>query len=175
MGRSVSRLLTGVLIGSAELAEAQPAAGEEVQRTYVVKDETTSAGPNRALLHSGIWTLGLAYAPALIVATQSNRDADKRLYIPVAGPWLDLANRGRCPTNETCNHETTNKVLIAADGVFQGIGALNIIGAFLFPETHTVRIGSSRRSESARASAPSVTIVPTKIGSAYGLAATGTF
>jgi hypothetical protein len=176
MRTSTARFVVSALVGiSAVIARPKPAMAEEVQKTYVVKDESTTTGPNRALLRSGIWTLGLAYVPALIVATQSERDADKRLYIPVAGPWLDLASRGRCPANETCNHETTNKVLIAVDGVFQGIGALNIIGAFLFPETRTVTVGAASTSPRGRGGAPSVRVIPARIANAYGLMATGTF
>ncbi len=157
---------------------ARTARGDEVvtPKRYVLKDETVSSGPNRALLHSGIWTLGLSYVPAVVVAAESNRVADKRLYVPVAGPWLDLASRGSCyPNNTPCNHETTNKVLIVVDGIFQGIGALNIVGAFLFPETRTVTV-SSAAPEGKRVSSLTVHLVPAQVGGrAYGLAAIGTF
>jgi hypothetical protein len=31
-----------------------------------------------------------------------------------------------------------NKVLLVADGLFQGFGALQVLGGFLFPTTRTV-------------------------------------
>jgi len=141
----------------------------------VTRDEAATTGPNRALLHSGIWILGLSYVPAVIVAAESNRYGDKRLYIPVAGPWLDLTTRSNCSMNAACSNETTNKILIVVDGVFQGLGAFNIVGAFVFPETRTVAVSSSERSNT-QTSTLSVHILPARVGrGAYGLAAVGTF
>jgi len=159
------------LIGSTSIAKAQD---EVAPRRYVVKDEAVSTVPNRPLLHSGIWILGLSYVPAVIVAAESKREGDKRLYIPVAGPWMDLASRSNCPANATCSNETTNKVFIVIDGVFQGLGAFNIVGAFVFPETRTVAVGTQKRSEPS-VSSLSVHLRPIKIGGNYGLAAVGTF
>jgi hypothetical protein len=140
-----------------------------------VKDEVATTGPNRTLLHSGIWILGLSYVPAVIVAAESSRDGDKRLYIPVAGPWMDLAARSSCPPNLSCNNETGNKVLIVVDGVFQGIGALDIVGGFIFPEKRTVTVRESARGEH-QLSPPSFRIFPARVSAgAYGLAAVGTF
>ena len=142
---------------------ATASAQESASRAYVARDHIETKGPNRAMLHTGIWTLGLAYVPAVIVATQSERSADKNLYIPVAGPWMDLATRGTCPSNRTCNNETLNKVLIVTDGIFQGVGALNVIGSFLFPETRITTTTALR-------------LRPTRLpGGAYGLMAIGTF
>ncbi len=173
MSSSAATTLLSVSVSFTVLAGLpKKACADEVAKKYVVRDEATTTGPNRALLHSGIWTLGVAYVPALIVATESSRAADRRLYIPVAGPWLDLSSRGKCPANDTCDHETTNRVLLAVDGVFQGIGALNVIGSFLFPETRTVTVGS-KHPEDKRAF--SVHLTPTRVDGAYGLAAVGTF
>lgn len=63
------------LTGSTRTAKADDAA---VGRPYVVKDQPVTTGPNRALLHSGIWILGLSYVPAVIVAAESNRGGDSR-------------------------------------------------------------------------------------------------
>ena len=73
---------------------ARTARAEEVvvQRTEVTTDQTSTTGPNRTLLHSGIWVLGLSYVPAIVVAAESSRSEDRKLYIPVAGPWMDLAS-----------------------------------------------------------------------------------
>ncbi len=159
------------LTGSPNISRAQDGTAP---RPYVVKDQTVSTVPNRPLLHSGIWILGLSYVPAVIVAAESNREGDKRLYIPVAGPWLDLASRSNCPSNVGCSNETSNKVFIVIDGVFQALGAFNIVGAFVFPETRTVTVGSSERSATS-VSSLSVHLRPIKIGANYGVAAVGTF
>jgi hypothetical protein len=66
-------------------------------------------------------------------------------------------------------------VLIVVDGIFQGIGALNIVGAFLFPEKRTVTVSLSAPRET-RVSSLSLHVLPAQVGaSAYGLAAVGTF
>ena len=82
---------TGIV---ALLCLTQTARGADVvaPHQYVERDETVSSGPSRTLLNSGIWTLGLSYVPAVVVAAESARDADKRLYVPVAGPCMTAAN-----------------------------------------------------------------------------------
>jgi hypothetical protein len=97
--------------------------------------------PNRYLLRSGLFTLGASYVPALVVAVTSGRSEDNHLYAPIVGPWLDLAARGGCEGD--CDGETVNKVLLVTDGVFQGLGALQIVGALLLPEKPMVTVTSS--------------------------------
>jgi hypothetical protein len=112
--------------------------------------------------------------PALVVAIQSDRKGDDYLYYPVAGPWLDLANRERC---STCNHETLNDVLLVTDGVFQGIGALQILGAFMLPEHRTV-YGTTRQARStapAPLPRPRLQLKAARVSSGYGVQATALF
>jgi hypothetical protein len=131
-----------------------------------VVTETVTTTPNRSLLHSGVVTLALAYVPAFVVATESSLEADQALYVPVAGPWIDLANRD-C---STCTNETANKVLLVTDGIFQGIGALNILGAFVFPETRVVT-AREKPAQVAR-----LRLSPGRFGSgSYGVLASGAF
>ncbi|HET9954034.1 MAG TPA: hypothetical protein VFQ61_06005 [Polyangiaceae bacterium] len=129
--------------------------------------------PDRALLSSGLWTLGLSYVPAFVVAVESPRSFDNHLYIPVAGPWLDYGKRS-CVD---CKNETVNKVLLVTDGVFQGIGALQILGAFLFPETHTSTTTDAAKDKPRRtAGIASVRVVPSRFETgAYGLTAKARF
>jgi hypothetical protein len=88
------------------------------------------------------------------------------LYAPVAGPWLDLANRGECPPSSSCGNETAYKALLIADGVLQGVGVLQVISGLLFPVTHSVTTVES---------AVHVRIVPRVGREGYGLTAVGTF
>ncbi|HWO11814.1 MAG TPA: hypothetical protein VNN80_20115, partial [Polyangiaceae bacterium] len=69
-----------------------------------------------------------------------------------------------------CDSETVNKVLLVTDGVFQGIGALQIVGAFIFPETRAVTIAHSDGTP-----AVSFTVTPAHIAGGRGLLATGEF
>src|SRR5262249_55217274 len=73
----------------------------------------------------------------------SNHDGDHHLYVPIVGPWLDIANRGNCPVNNTaCDNETTNKVLLGIDGVIQGASAVAVVYGLLSPPTarHTTTV-----------------------------------
>ena len=157
----------GALLASSLWVSAADA--QTVVTTRASSRETVvSGGPNSALLGSGLFAFGVPYVASVVVASTSSEGADKNLYIPVVGPWTDLANRGGCGGfgQRSCDNETANKVLLVADGIFQGIGALEIVGAFLMPETRTVTVASE----------PRVVVGPSSVGrTGYGLAAVGTF
>jgi hypothetical protein len=85
----------------------------------------------------------------------------------VVGPWIDLADRTRHDTGPRTGTETTNKVLLAADGVFQVVGALSIVAGLVYPETR-VSYGSGQK--------PTWQLSPVRLGrNGYGLAALGRF
>lgn len=65
-----------------------------------------------------------------------------------------------------------NKGLLIANGIFQGLGALDIISAFVFPETVTVT--RAARGEMPPAIAK-LQVGPSGVGTGYGLAAIGAF
>jgi hypothetical protein len=110
-------------------------------------ETVTTTGPNRELLHSGILAFTVPYAVSVVVAATSDRSEDKHLYIPVAGPWMDFANRSGCghEGEPSCDKETAYKVLLVGNGILQGIGALEILGSFVFPETRTVSAKTEQR------------------------------
>ena len=157
-----------IIVAAASTAQAQDTV---VVETTAKPAAVESSGilPNRSLLRSGLFTLGASYVPALVVAIESDRPADDHLYAPIVGPWLDLAHRGDDCDGE-CEGETVNKVLLVTDGVFQGIGALQILGSFVFPETRAVTIAHADGTP-----AVSFTVMPTKITRGSGLVAMGKF
>ena len=167
----VTKAACGALAATAALtwANASFAQGPDVP----VVESRSYAGPNRALLGTGIVTFGLAYIPAVVVAGESNQPADHHMFVPVVGPWLNLGNRPDCGVgNVSCDNETTNKVLIAADGVFQGLGVLAVVGSFLSPEHDQV----VTRTASREPEKPSLHFAPAQMGSGgYGLRAFGKF
>src|SRR5258708_35038135 len=55
---------------------------------------SAQAGPNADLIGVGIFTIALPDFASVGVAMGSDIDHD--LYIPVAGPWMDLAHRPDC-------------------------------------------------------------------------------
>ena len=132
------------------------------------EESVTTTGPNATLLKSGVVALAVPYLASVIVASQSDRQEDKNLYIPVAGPWMDFANRGGCggQGEPACSTETAYKVLLVGSGVLQGIGALEILGSFIFPETRT---------ETRASTAPRFVASPYMTGTGYGMSAVGTF
>jgi hypothetical protein len=157
----VSALVTcGGLLAFGGVASAQ-----SVQRETV----TEKGGPSHSMLFSGVGTFGISYGAAVVVAATSDLDADHRMYVPFAGPWMALSGRGPCGvgTPRTCDAATADKVLIIADGVFQGLGGLLIVESFLNPETRTVT--------RARAEQPTIRVTPLVGSNGYGLAAFGNF
>ena len=102
-------------------------------------------------------------SPALIVAINSDRSADKYLYAPFAGPWMDLAARD--------GGGKTAKTLLVVDGVFQTIGAIQILASFMF----TGGAGTAKSDGSSSVTSPTV-VAPAKLASdGYGLVAVGSF
>lgn len=119
--------------------------------------------PNRAALGLGAGVLGAAYVPSFISAASSGRNGDQYLYVPVAGPWIDLASRGGCgPVG--CGREAIYKTMLVVSGIAQAYGAAAIVTAFLAPETRSVPVTTGAR------------VVPTTMGkSGYGLSLVGAF
>src|SRR5262245_24136125 len=67
---------------------------------------TKERTPNAGLITSGVMMFGIPYASSVIVAASSERAGDKNLYLPLVGPWMDLANRGHC-FGPRCDSETS--------------------------------------------------------------------
>jgi hypothetical protein len=148
---------------------AQPA---PVVQTVPAEEEreivTEKGGPSTGMLTSGIVVFGVSYGSAVLVGATSDRDSDRHLMVPFAGPWISLADRDGCnATSEDCDGETLNKVLIGADGVFQAVGGLLVIGAFLNPQERT----TSRTN----VSQASLQVTPAVGNGLWGLAAFGKF
>lgn len=135
------------------------------QEPVIDAETTRKSVPNRPLLVTGFLLLAASYAPAAIIAASSDREADDKLYYPVAGPWLDLNHRG-CAANP-CDNNDLNRGLLVADGIVQGAGALGILLSLVVPERttrHWYLIGNRE-----------VLVAPAVSGSQLGLHAVGRF
>jgi hypothetical protein len=156
----------GTWVAVAATLVGLPAHADGPPATVRADVTTEGSAPNSYMLGAGIGVLGLSYGSAVVVGATSARTGDQTLFVPIVGPWFDLANRPACGIGVTYNDENTAKVLLVTDGVFQAIGALSIVGAFLSPErkeVHTVRSASVR-------------LVPAYLGArGSGLLAVGTF
>lgn len=151
---------------SADVVATMPAPPAMTETTT-----TTYAGPNRGLVFGGLFMLGAPYIASVIVASESDHPGDNKLYIPVAGPWLDLGQRGDCSSaTMNCSNEPMNKAFLIGDGIFQGVGALSLVVGLMVPERHVVH----RVVRSADAK-PSVRFAPVTYRGGSGLAAFGSF
>lgn len=140
------------------LAQSEPRYGPPPRRDVITVEER---GPNPALLSGGAALFGLPYAGSVMIAAVSGSDADARLYVPVVGPFLDLAARPSCGDYGCPPGETASRVLLVGNGILQTIGVLQIAGALLFPETR--RITRTLR------------VAPMLGGGTVGLTASGAF
>jgi hypothetical protein len=143
------------LLGTAVTASAQ--------QNVVVAEQGGSRGPNAYLFSSGLVTTGLSYTPALIVAINSDNSADKYLYAPFVGPWMDLAARD--------GGSKAARTLLVVDGVFQTIGAVQIIASFIFTGSSNSAAASSSSSVASQ-----TVVAPARMANdGYGLVAMGSF
>jgi hypothetical protein len=121
---------------------------------------------NRPLFVSGLILFGGTYAASAIVAGTSDRPEDEKLYYPVAGPWMNLADRD-CNTRP-CANESLDTALLIASGIGQGLGALGVVTSLFVPEKTTRNwylIGNSEWQ-----------VAPTNMGRyGYGVGAAGRF
>lgn len=133
-------------------------------------ERTVEHRPNRTLLSTGIGIFVVSYGASAVAGAISDRESDKNLFIPVVGPWMDLADRS-CGTAEPCgNREDVNKAMIITSGVVQGAGVLMALGSLILPETTSV---TEKRTTAKNK--PTVAVSPVSFGAGAGLGAVGRF
>jgi hypothetical protein len=126
------------------------------------------------LLGTGLFLLAVSYLPAVSVAASSSVAADQHLYAPLAGPWIDLAQRPVCSPPANCEAEQTNRALLETSGILQGVGAFLTLVGLLTTDDEDTQWQAPKHVNAAKAEPVHVT--PTQFGSAgYGVAAFGKF
>lgn len=106
--------------------------------------ETVYDSYNAPVFTSGaLMFLGSYGASVIVAASAGDNERDNkgtnRLYVPIAGPWLALNDRPSCPVaDENCDNETTKKVLLVVDGLFQAAGVVGMIDGILDPSSHRI-------------------------------------
>jgi hypothetical protein len=160
--KAVSEVTTTTTQPAVEVAPPPPTSpiidsGGTESTTYV----------NRPLLVTGLVLFAGTFGTSVGVAAENNRPSDNpNLYIPVAGPWMDLAQRD-CSVAHPCVGEPGNKALLILDGIGQGLGVVAIVTSFFVPEKksrHWFFVGSD-----------TVHVTPTALFTGYGMAAVGRF
>jgi len=114
----------------------QPAAPRTV--TYVQPEgEEVYDSWNAPVFATGALVFAGSYGAAAIASGMSDHPGADRLWVPVAGPWLALNDWGNCPIDQArCDSNTTDKVLLIADGVFQAAGIITMIDGLMSPSHH---------------------------------------
>lgn len=133
-----------------------------------VTERTTEKRPNSTLLSTGIGLFVLSYGGSVVGGAVSDRDEDKRLFIPVAGPWMNLADRSCTAANPCGENEDVAKAMVVTSGVVQGASVLLALGSLIIPET-------TRTRERSKAAGPSIKILPMSFTTGAGIGAVGRF
>jgi hypothetical protein len=160
---SISKTFTRIAIATTTLGlvalSSTPASAQEATEVEIIR-------PNSQLLVGGLAIVGASYIPAVAVAATSEHPGDEHLYIPVAGPWLDLAYRGGCEPN-SCATEGVYKGLLVTAGIAHAVGVGLIVSSLLVPEEHVRRTTSTPRKPM---------VLPAQMGKAgAGLTVVGSF
>jgi hypothetical protein len=113
--------------------------GDGVEMRGILAPEESASGVGRVestratgALVGGLVLLALSYGPSVYVGAQASQDYDRALSVPVAGPWIDLAERPTCVPPVTpykspidpCIWETGARVALVASGSVQGLAAI---------------------------------------------------
>lgn len=132
-------------------------------------ERTIEHRPNRTLLSTGVGVFVISYGASVVAGAVSDRDADKNLFIPVVGPWMDLGDRG-CDAVSCGGNEDISKAMIITSGIAQGAGVLLALGSLVIPETTSV----TEKRTSAKVK-PEVHVAPVSFRAGAGLGAVGRF
>jgi hypothetical protein len=148
--------------------------GNDSSLRPILGEQTTYQAPNGPLLLGGVALFLGSYAPAVIAAAVVNTSFDNNLYIPLVGPWLDIANRPSCGgrLEPRCTSEGGRKAILAVDGVLQGVGAVATVMGLVLAGKHT-EIVTARADRTPKAH---LSVVPSQMGrDGYGVVAFGDF
>ena len=110
-----------------------PSAGAQSRETV------TTTGPNRELLHGGIWRSACPTSPRS--SSRPRAIAPRTSTFTSRSPPLDGSReRSGCGNagEPSCDKETAYKVLLIGNGILQGVGALEILGSPFPGDAHRV-------------------------------------
>jgi hypothetical protein len=134
-------------------------------------ERTVHHRPNRVLLGTGTGIFVLSYGASVISGAVSNREEDKNLFIPVVGPWMDLADRN-CRAADQCGRtEDVAQAMLITSGVAQGAGVLLALSSLVIPEKTSV----TERTTTAKVDKPKVSFAPVSYAAGAGVGAVGRF
>ncbi len=104
---------------------------------------------NAPVFATGALVFAGTYGASVITAAESSHPGAERLYVPVVGPWLALNDWGHCPVSSPmCDTNTTDKVLLVADGLFQAAGLIAMVDGVLEPTHHRIFARTANKEKS---------------------------
>ena len=180
-GAAFGAVLLATTSTTTAFAQDRDEVAESMAETPAPRPPSIEGGGNDdtkdTLLGTGLFLLAVSYLPAVSVAASSNLQADQHLYAPIAGPWIDLAQRPTCSPPVNCAVEQTNRALLETSGILQGVGAfLTLVGLLTTSDDDTGHRPTPKELNEARLTSTKVQFAPVQFGSAgYGLAAFGKF
>ena len=159
-------------VSGATAQDAYPAPAQTtVSTTFQSTEVRPTPPPNGVLLGSGLAFFAGAYAAAVVVGATNDNDADRKLFLPVVGPWLDLADR-KC-FQHACSDEPLSRTGLILDGAVQGVGVGALVASFFTPAEKQVSTITTQ--QSSKASSP-IWVIPSSMGGAgAGLRVGGLF
>jgi hypothetical protein len=159
-------------VAAAIVASASTAGAQQYEARTVAPPTIEHTAKGRLMLGvSGAVLLGLPYGASVQAAATSEREGDRLLYVPVAGPWGALVARSVCMTPGCRGNIASDTLPLVADGLAQAAGLALIVVAVSTPTTPESPPPATQR-ESAR---PTLHIAPASYRGGAGLAAFGTF
>ena len=118
------------LATSAVIALVAVAADVHADTTTIVeRREVPVMSTSNALVAGGTITASLGYGVAAVLAVSSTYGADRLLFVPVAGPWIDLGLR---PPGT--KEENWARVGLVVDGVAQLAGVVMLVAGLVMKQ-----------------------------------------
>jgi hypothetical protein len=126
--------------------------------------------PRMGLVVAGDVVLTTSYLLSVAAAASSSNGYDRWLFVPVAGPFLDLGARlhqGCGPYCDNDSYEVITRVVLPYAGIVQVAGAALLVSGLVFPKKEFVRDDESTSARVPRLA--SWTIVPVVTAAHRGL------
>jgi hypothetical protein len=153
------------------IAAALTALALAVPRTSSAQErdrgEDQERKPNRAMLITGSAIFLGTYAASATVGAFSDTKGDGNLFIPVVGPWIDVAERD-CKLGQCTTREDVNIAHLIGSGAAQATGIAIAIGSFFVHERKDGRPAPQPK-------VANVQILPMSMRAGAGIGAFGTF
>jgi hypothetical protein len=163
--------VAAAMIASSTTAEAQ----QYEARTVAPRTIEHTAQGELMLGVTGAVLMGIPYAASVWAASQSNREGDKLLYVPLVGPFAAFVDRNVC-TTPGCRGNIANETLpLVASSIAQGAGLALIIIAASTPTTRVSAPPPASPTSEVGGAHLTLHVVPASYDAGAGIAAFGTF